>query len=112
MISIWSGSAAAVPAGWHLCDGSAGTPDLRDRFVLGAAGGYLPLSTGGAATHFHDFDGDNHNHQAISAAGIAANFPGGPFGIPVDMATDSGTTDTGPSLPPYYALAYIQFKGY
>lgn len=36
MIMMWSGSIASIPAGWLLCDGSSGTPDLRDRFVIGA----------------------------------------------------------------------------
>lgn len=33
---IWSGSVASIPAGWQLCDGTSGTPDLRSRFVYGA----------------------------------------------------------------------------
>jgi hypothetical protein len=35
-IRIHSGSLASIPTGWHLCDGTNGTPDLRDRFVVGA----------------------------------------------------------------------------
>jgi microcystin-dependent protein len=37
-ICIWHGSAATIPTGWALCDGSNGTPDLRSRFVYGAGG--------------------------------------------------------------------------
>lgn len=36
-IGLWSGSIATIPAGWALCDGNNGTPDLRDRFIVGAA---------------------------------------------------------------------------
>ena len=36
MIMMWSGSIATIPSGWLLCDGSSGTPDLRDRFIIGA----------------------------------------------------------------------------
>lgn len=36
VITIWSGTVATIPAGWLLCNGSSGTPDLRDRFVIGA----------------------------------------------------------------------------
>src|SRR5207245_3301451 len=52
--ALWSGSAATIPAGWALCDGTSSTPDLRDRFVVGAAGAYAVGNTGGAASHTHD----------------------------------------------------------
>ena len=49
-IIIWSGSAAAIPSGWLLCNGTSGTPNLRDRFVVGAGTTYAVGATGGAAT--------------------------------------------------------------
>lgn len=49
MIVLWSGTSASVPAGWVICDGQNGTPDLRDQFVLGA-GGSLATSGGSSAT--------------------------------------------------------------
>lgn len=45
-ISMWVGSVGDIPAGWHLCDGTNGTPDLRDRFVVGAGNKYNPGSSG------------------------------------------------------------------
>jgi microcystin-dependent protein len=36
MIMLWSGSIAYIPSGWQLCDGTNGTPDLRNRFIVGA----------------------------------------------------------------------------
>ena len=33
-IIMWSGTAADIPTGWALCDGTGGTPDLTDRFIL------------------------------------------------------------------------------
>jgi hypothetical protein len=36
MIIMWSGSIATIPSGWLLCNGSSGTPDLRNRFIIGA----------------------------------------------------------------------------
>jgi microcystin-dependent protein len=33
---MWSGSVATIPTGWVLCNGSNGTPDLRNRFIIGA----------------------------------------------------------------------------
>lgn len=65
IIVMWSGSIASVPAGWHLCDGSSGTPDLRDRFVVGAGSTYTVGANGGAV---------NHNH-AITVAGHALTVP-------------------------------------
>ena len=50
-IVIWSGAATAIPSGWALCDGQNGTPDLRDRFVVGASGEYAVGDTGGEKEH-------------------------------------------------------------
>jgi hypothetical protein len=58
-IILWSGSIASVPAGWYLCNGSNGTPDLRDRFVVGAGSTYAVDATGGSLT---TAAGGNHNH--------------------------------------------------
>lgn len=48
MVVLWTGSSGSIPAGWVICDGTNGTPDLRDNFVLGG-GGVLP-TTGGSST--------------------------------------------------------------
>ena len=47
-IVMWSGSIASIPSGWTLCNGSNGTPDLRERFVVGAGSSYAVGNTGGA----------------------------------------------------------------
>lgn len=52
-IIMWSGLLASIPAGWHLCDGDAGTPDLQSKFVKGAAAGQNPGATGGGSTYSH-----------------------------------------------------------
>ncbi len=49
MIMLWSGSSATIPTGWLLCDGSNSTPDLRNRFVVGATSTYAVGATGGSA---------------------------------------------------------------
>ena len=46
-IIMWSGSIGSIPAGYYLCDGNNGTPDLRDRFVVGAGNSYAVGNTGG-----------------------------------------------------------------
>ncbi len=47
-ILLWPGSIASIPPGWVLCDGTNGTPDLRNRFIPGAGGTYAVGATGGA----------------------------------------------------------------
>ena len=49
-VILWHGASNAVPKGWAICDGTNGTPDLRDRFVIGAGGKYGLDATGGAAS--------------------------------------------------------------
>lgn len=47
LISMWSGSITSIPEGWVLCDGNNGTPDLRNRFIVGAGGEYSVGNKGG-----------------------------------------------------------------
>jgi hypothetical protein len=62
MIAMWSGSVATIPSGWYLCNGSNGTPDLRDRFVVGAGSTYAVADTGGSANAIVV----SHTHTATS----------------------------------------------
>lgn len=50
LIIWWYGSVASIPAGWVLCDGTNGTPDMRGKFPYGAGGTANPGVTGGSAT--------------------------------------------------------------
>ena len=59
VICMWSGSTDSVPSGWALCDGTNGTPDLRDRFVIGAGGGRVVDETSDGSIPSHTHDGDN-----------------------------------------------------
>jgi hypothetical protein len=76
-IVLWSGSIAAIPSGWALCNGSNGTPDLRNRFVVGAGSSYAVDATGGSAdaiavSHTHTFSattGSAGAHQHFVAGG-------------------------------------------
>jgi microcystin-dependent protein len=47
-IGIWYGLIGNIPSGWALCDGLNGTPDLRDRFVVGAGKNYSVYDVGGS----------------------------------------------------------------
>lgn len=49
-ILMWSGIIADIPESWALCDGTNGTPDLTDRFIVGAGDTYSELETGGSDT--------------------------------------------------------------
>lgn len=50
IILMWSGSIASIPNGWTLCDGTNGTPDLREKFIIAASATITPGSTGGSST--------------------------------------------------------------
>ena len=52
-IILWYGNINTIPSGFVLCDGTNGTPDLRDKFIVGAGGSYVVGETGGASTHTH-----------------------------------------------------------
>jgi microcystin-dependent protein len=89
VIVMWSGSIASIPVGWLLCDGTNSTPDLRNRFIVGAGSTYAVNATGGADTvtlttaqipsHTHTFSGTtntagNHNHEYYSS-GVSGSNP-------------------------------------
>lgn len=112
-ITLWHGAIVDIPGGWLICDGANGTPDLRDRFVIGAGSTYAPDASGGAVNHTHGFTGTGHNHGVTTTTDVT---PGS--GLTVwDAGTDAGltcsetaggTSDSDGSLQPYYALAYIK----
>ena len=104
MIVPFSGSIISIPSGWTLCDGTNGTPDLQDKFIVGAGDTYNPGITGGAINHRHLFTGDGHTHVVEFGDDINAE-------TDLEFSTDSevivGLSDSESSLPTYYALAYI-----
>ncbi len=113
VITMWSGSIASIPSGWALCYGSSGTPDLRDRFVVGAGASYGVGSTGGNAavnltiaqmpSHMHSFTvGGGGNSGDIAQVGNS-NAPQGTAYS--DYTSNGGQPHE--NRPPYYALAYI-----
>ena len=116
MIMIWSGAANAIPSGFTLCDGNNSTPDLRDRFVVGAQNAYSVGATGGAdSVTLTVSQIPSHNHSVtfpITApqGGLVSN---NQFGC---NHNSSGMTRTSSSVggggshenrPPYYALCYV-----
>ena len=126
VIWMWNSSAASIPLGFQLCDGTNGTPDLRDRFVVGAGNTYTVNSTGGSAdavvvSHSHSVTDPGHTHStsvnpnftAGGAEGGGRDSVGQTASVTGSAATgitvaSTGVSGTNANLPPYYALCYIQ----
>ena len=69
-IIMWSGSIASIPVGWLLCNGASGTPDLQDRFVVGAGSTYAVNTVGGAASNTLIIDNlPAHDHTGSGTTG-------------------------------------------
>ena len=104
MIILWSGLIADIPGGWALCDGTNGTPNLENVFVVGAGDTYVVNATGGGLTHTHVLPGSGHDHEIPVGSAIAG---GAEFAALSALGYAEGTTQTGSTMPPYRALAYI-----
>lgn len=104
MIILWSGSVVSIPSGWHLCDGTEGTPNLRNRFLVGAGQTYSPGASGGNVAHTHTLNISEHDHPMMGGTGIAA---GDDVEFTTDIATPLITEQEANHLPPYYSLCYI-----
>lgn len=135
VIVMWSGTVATIPSGWLLCNGSNGTPDLRNRFIIGAhsddAGVAKTTITGSATqtggskdaivvSHTHSITDPGHIHTSLSygsassgagANGIVSQGTGTSYSSlssTTGITIDStGSSGTNANLVPYYALAYI-----
>lgn len=137
VIVAWSGTIANIPAGWALCDGTNGTPDLRDKFIIGAkdVNGLLmttvmgaPLQTGGSTSHDHGAqtgphtltitEMPRHHHGYMATPWTGSRYDG--HSSPLMTQQVAGQTDdTGGdqphdhpissdfNVPPFYALAFI-----
>lgn len=132
-IIMWSGSIANIPNGWALCNGSNGTPDLRDRFVVGAGTSYAVGATGGVNSvtldttqipaHNHSINDPGHWHAVVGYAGVQKpNLNRNRIDSSViccGVSEQTGNSTTGITInnagegqahenrPPYYALAFI-----
>jgi microcystin-dependent protein len=120
VIVMWSGRILDIPPGWALCDGTNGTPDLRDKFIVGARqddGGFSKTkvtgaltTVGGEAAHkltIEEMPAHVHSIGCAQAggtisAGDAWNTSGG-----ASNTSSSGGSVPHNNLPPYYSLAFI-----
>jgi microcystin-dependent protein len=122
VIVMWSGT--VPPAGWALCDGLGGRPDLRGRFIAGYHPGDFDYNTigkvGGAKTHLLTIsEMPSHAHQLpvdglgattdrqslVSSANADEGFPPSP--VQPDFTANQGGNQPHENRPPYYTLAYI-----
>tara|TARA_B100002019_G_scaffold238657_1_gene213849 strand:+ start:270 stop:737 length:468 start_codon:yes stop_codon:yes gene_type:complete len=126
-IILWSGTIANIAnlSGWELCDGSNGTPDLRDKFVVGAhsdgasnvsfntagtpSGHYAPGNTGGSVAHTLTVaQMPSHTHFVYNQiSGPGSYGEGGGSGTTTGTTSAAGSSHAHENRPPYYALAYI-----
>lgn len=123
-IILWSGAVASIGTGslvnWALCDGRNGTPNLQDKFVVGAGSGYAVGDDGGAATvtltqaqmpqHDHLVYGQDNDAVATgSASNEVANVADRTSSNAIFSRSTSvsGSGSAHENRPPYYALAYI-----
>lgn len=101
-IVMWSGSIATIPDKWRLCDGTNNTPDLRDKFVIGAR-----ADSSGSATTFvtgadtksggtKDAAVVSHSHTATSSANSSSSVSNDTDSWSGTLyASDSGLTGSG-----------------
>jgi microcystin-dependent protein len=135
IIIVWSGAINEIPENWFLCNGQNGTPDLRNRFVVGSGNNFVFNTTGGSAdsvvvSHNHTTSSTdtnpNHSHGIFTDPNSGgAGFRGGvTFGSFQNPGTNQagahshtittnavGESGVNKNLPPYVALAYIMYGG-
>lgn len=120
-ILIWSSSTGTIPSGWQLCDGTNGTPNLINRFVIGASPSLIVGSTGGSADsfliehthsvtsvsttpdHFHEFTNPHtHTFSGPTATNEAGDHvhPDSTSADAFTVAGDHQHSIPGPSFPP------------
>lgn len=117
VVVAWSGAETDIPSGWLLCNGLNGTPDLRDRFIVGTGTGsiYSVGSTGGENKHtlnISEIPAHTHTYTLESFSSLTANTNSYGDGTVKIGSSTSNTSSVGNSQahenrPPYYALCYI-----
>ena len=120
VIVMWSGSQASIPSGWALCNGANGTPDLRDRFIVGAGSSYAVGATGGSdkvkltvdemPRHQHSFFGDDQLWKGASKERDAFGYDAESElkgGAAYFRTSPAGDDKPHENRPPYYALCFI-----
>ena len=104
LISLWSGSIGSIPSGWNLCDGSNGTPNLTDRFIVGAGSTYAVNGAGGATSvtlttnnlpaHTHTATVTDPAHSHVIATPVQGLTSGGAAGWKGENTGNTYTTSS------------------
>ena len=105
IICMWSGAVLDIPEGWALCDGTQGTPDLRNRFIVGSGDTFIPGDSGGAISHRHKiFFQTGEGYPWLDIEG-----PSGQVQPSAKTHTHyvDGDSNYTQHYPPYYALCFI-----
>jgi hypothetical protein len=109
-ILLFSGPSSAIPTGWHICDGTSGTVDLRNRIPYGATADNQLGQQQGLATHTHTYSGG-----ATTDISIAGYTPGkglqccsGSSLQNHEHTYPGGTTQPASSIPPVTIVYFIQ----
>jgi hypothetical protein len=134
IIGMWLGALNAIPTNWKLCDGTNGTPDMRDKWLKIANDSSELGNTGGSNTHTHTASNSHthtasgvHTHPTGSTTSMAYGSGSGGFGsngisrthdhevTSVSNNTSSwnnATTEANSSNgePPFRTVAYIQYQ--
>lgn len=109
VIKLWSGDPANPPAGWALCDGNNGTPNLLGRFVRGTnVPGNVGVTGGQDSYNLAKGQLPAHNHSATADTNGSHDHTIGTWGDSpddwisinnVDKGDDGTTTDGSHSHP-------------
>lgn len=112
MILAWSGTIDNIPGGWVLCDGNNATPNLQDKFIVGAGNTHAVDDTGGESTHtltnseLASHDHDNSPADDDDSANGSIPVRGGDNLGSLSVGSDGGDS-AHENKPPYHALAWI-----
>ena len=104
-IIMWSGTDGSIPTNWALCNGSSGTPNLIDRFIVGRGSAYSSGATGGSVhgiipEHTHTATGGSHGHpvrHSTQTSGAVDADPSGGYVLDGTGVQDFAANNSTPS---------------
>ena len=106
MIIMWNSTVASIPSGWVLCDGNNSTPDLRDKFIVGAKQDDSGTAKTNVTGSLLQTGGSNSTTTSIgnSAGGARIWTAVNQYQLGVQKVDHTHTADV---IPPFYALCFI-----